>query len=151
MNNKDFNYENLDLTVKLLSDEDSDIKTKNIPCKIIKLNDEDTTLNCITEEKISASIDDSFSNLGKDNLIVNLKDNENSIIIFDSDKKSNINTIIAIVIPCVIILISISIIILIKCKSKPETDEIDLPEKITEKKDIKSHDKNNCKSSENNI
>ena len=140
MNNIDFNYENLDLTVKLLSSENPDKKTKNIPCKIIKLNDEDTSLQCISEEKMNATIDGSFSILEKDNLIVNLKDNENSNIIFASDispqkiypnyrkdKNSGLSTgeIIAIIIPCAIILLVVSLIIIIKCKPKPVNPVID--------------------------
>ena len=73
-------------------------------------------LNRAYKEKgiISIAINDSISQLEKDNLLVNLKDNENNIIDFDSNNSIK-DIIIGIVITCLIVIFGITIIILIRC------------------------------------
>ena len=144
MNNIDFNYDNLNLIVKILPKGVGDIKTKNIPCKIIKLNNEKTTLKCIykEKEKISIAINDSFSQLEKDNLLVNLKDNENNIIDFESVNDSKKEVIIAIIIISLIIImiamLCLIIIILRRCHRKKDKKDGESKTHTRERIDNKS-------------
>ena len=148
MNNIDFNYENLNLIVKIISNGGGDIKTKKIPCEIIKLNNEKTTLKCIYKEKgiISIAINDSFSQLEKDNLLVNLKDNENNIIDFESVNDTINEVIIAIVIISLIIIgliIYLLTIILRRHQSKKDKKDSETKTHISGRIDNKSREKFN--------
>ena len=133
INNKDFNYEKINLTISLY--DNSNEKTKNIPCEVIKINDEDINLLCTSKEKLNGKIDGSFSDLGDNNLIINLKEGQNEDINFTSNKieenyyikKSNgISTggIIAIIIPSILVLIMATVITVLKCSPKSSNAQI---------------------------
>ena len=133
INNKDFNYEKINLTISLY--DNSNEKTKNIPCEVIKINDEDINLLCTSKEKLNGKIDGSFSDLGDNNLIINLKEGQNEDVNFTSNKieenyyikKSNgISTggIIAIIIPSILVLIMATVITVLKCAPKSPNAQI---------------------------
>ena len=74
INNKSFNYENINLS---LNTENSN-ETKNISCKIIKLNEENYTLQCNPNGEKNFKADSAFANLGDDNLLINFVAVKNS-------------------------------------------------------------------------
>jgi Mg-chelatase subunit ChlD len=78
INDTKFNYDNLSL---LLNTEDSD-EPKNISCKVIKLNNENYTLQCDPKGKTNFKTDtaSAFANLGNANLLINIVDTKNSTI-----------------------------------------------------------------------
>ena len=131
INNNNFNYENIDLTISL--SDNSNEKTKNIPCNVTKINSEDINLQCTYKGKLNGKIDGSFADLGNQNLVINLKEGENGDIIFLSNSKnigyrkksSGLSTggIIAILIPSLLVLIIASIITIIKLKPKFQNKE----------------------------
>ena len=87
---KNFNYENLNLTISSITSND---KLYIIPCKVINNKEKNYTLKCNSNEDIKANIDGAFSNLGNENLIINYLDNSNNKIYFNSSDPSikNIN------------------------------------------------------------
>ena len=74
INNKSFNYENINLS---LNTENSN-ETKNISCKIIKLNEENYTLQCNPNGEKNFKADSAFADLGNDNLLINFVNVKNS-------------------------------------------------------------------------
>lgn len=74
INNKSFNYENINLS---LNTENSN-EAKNISCKIIKLNEENYTLQCNPNGEKNFKADSAFADLGNDNLLINFVDVKNS-------------------------------------------------------------------------
>ena len=125
INNKQFNYKNLNLTI---NSENLD-EIHNISCNIIKINDENYTLQCNSKKGIKAQLDNAFSDLGNENLIVNFIDNATNIIDFKEsddqfkpiDKKRGLSTggIIGIIAGCIGALAIIITIIICLNKKKP--------------------------------
>ena len=134
INDKSFNKENLILTI---NSENSEQKIQNIPCKVIKLNDEKYRLKCNTDNEVKANLDSAFADLGNENLIINYADNTNSKIDFDSKigtfnsgpiskKKKGLKAggIVGIAVSCVaVLIIAIIITIVLRNKNKLPKDQ----------------------------
>ena len=82
MNFKSFNYTNLVLT---LNSENSSEKYINITCKAIKLKEDNYTIQCNSNNVIKANLEGAFSDLGRQNLIINFIENPNGTIDFKND------------------------------------------------------------------
>ena len=143
INDKQFNYESLNLTIN--SDNSDEIH--NISCKVLKTNDEIYTLQCNSKKEIKAQLDSAFSDLGNENLIVNFKDNTNNTIDFkeiengpikkpSSNKGLSNGVIVSLIVAGVALLILIITIIICLKKKKPKIEETN--EDSTIKKDVSS-------------
>ena len=141
INDKQFNYESLNLTIN--SDYSDEIH--NISCKAIKNNDDYYTLQCNSKNEIKAKLDSAFSDLGNENLIVNFIDNntinfkkieDHDVIKPSSSKGLSTTVIVGIIIAGVILLILIITIIICLKKKKPKIEETNDDSSI--KKDVSS-------------
>ena len=134
IDDKDFNYKNLELTAGFISSDNQYIE-KNIPCDVINMNENYYTLKCNTKDSINGTLDGAFSDLGNENLIVNLVDNSNQINFTESNnfnlnriynsKSSGLSAggIVGIIIACLaVVAISISIILCLKRKPNINQD-----------------------------
>jgi hypothetical protein len=74
INDKSFNYNDILLS---LNTENSN-EPKNISCKVIKLNEENYTLQCNPNNEKNFKADGAFADLGNENLLINFVDVENS-------------------------------------------------------------------------
>ena len=83
MNDKDFNYSKINLTISLLSS-DSKKKIENISCTTEKLYKENVSLNCLAENEMSGKLESAVSDLEKDILVINLLNTSNITINFIS-------------------------------------------------------------------
>ena len=83
MNDKDFNYSKINLTISLLSS-DSKKKIENISCTTEKLYKENVSLNCLAENEMSGKLESAVSDLEKDILVINLLNTSNNTINFIS-------------------------------------------------------------------
>ena len=83
INDNNFSCDNVYL---LLNTEDSD-KPKNISCKVIKLNEENYTLQCDTKGETNFETDSAsaFADLGNANLLINIIDTKNGTLYEDKD------------------------------------------------------------------
>jgi hypothetical protein len=74
INDKSFNYNDILLS---LNTENSN-EPKNISCKVIKLNEENYTLQCNPNNENNFKADGAFADLGNENLLINFVEVENS-------------------------------------------------------------------------
>ena len=91
INDTEFKYTDLNLTVKNTNESEVNLNnSKNIPCKVIKLNENEKTytLQCSSKDEEILDFNGAFSDLGNENLIVNLlDDSENSTKIDPEEDK----------------------------------------------------------------
>ena len=81
----DFHYTKLDLEISLLFNSDEILE--NISCDSIKIKDNFYTLKCSTNEPMTGQLNNAFSNLGNDNLIINFLEGEKKNLNFNGNIK----------------------------------------------------------------
>ena len=89
---KHFNYTKLNLQISLLTNLGE--KIENISCDSIKFNDSIYTLQCRTNKTMNGQLNNGFSDLGNDNLIINFLDGEKKNLNFEEKENENITKII---------------------------------------------------------
>ena len=122
MDNKNFNYNNLVLTVNI---DDKKEEIINVTCTSQKLKEQNYTLSCTSSKVVKGNLNSAFSNLGNDNLVVHFEEKKISQFYHLSTKqKKKVNAgIIAAIIICFLVVIILIILLLLWLKRKKKKEE----------------------------
>ena len=86
IDNNEFNYTNINLTINL----ENSTETQNVSCNVIKLDEQNYTLQCKSKEEIDGDINGAIALLDDENLVVNLPNDTNSSFTFPSNNHPGI-------------------------------------------------------------
>ena len=86
IDNNEFNYTNINLTINL----ENSTETQNVSCNVIKLDEQNYTLQCKSKDEIDGDIKGAIALLDDENLVVNLPNDTNSSFTFPSNNHPGI-------------------------------------------------------------